>query len=88
MFNFSFLNKKIAKDLASEITTHTEKIINKQSDQLEQIHVILSNIFDRVDSLEKRFQVKDSQDKHSYGHLRYKIEEINNDISQVKKPKS
>jgi predicted metal-dependent enzyme (double-stranded beta helix superfamily) len=88
MFNFSFFNKKLAKDLAQEITSHTEKVINKQSDRLEEIHILLSNIYNRVDRLEKRFSQKDIQDKHTYGHLKYKIEEINNDITPVRKKSS
>lgn len=84
MFNFTFFNKKIAKDLATEITSHTEKAINNQSTKLEEIHILLSNIFERVDGLEKRLMTKDIQDRESYGQLRYKIEEINNDISDKK----
>lgn len=88
MFNFSFFNKKIAKDLAHEITSHTEKMMNNQSTRLEEIHILLSNIYSRVDNLEKRFSQKDMQDKQSYGHLKYKIEEINNDLSPARKKSS
>lgn len=88
MFNFSFFNKKIAKDLALEITSHTERMMNNQSDRLEEIHILLSNIYSRVDNLEKQFSHKEIQDKQSYGHLKYKIEEINNDLSPVRKKSS
>lgn len=86
MFNFAFKNKKMVKDLAKEIALETSKELEAsregQNRQLEEIKLALGALMDKIDSLEGRLTAKELKDRHTYGHLQYKISELQTDLSQ------
>jgi hypothetical protein len=93
MFNFLFNRKKFSKTLAHEVVTETEvlfgKINESQTIQFSEIKTILLNLTNKVSEIENRIASKELKDKHTYGHLQYKISELETDIIfDTKKPKN
>ncbi len=88
MFNFSFRNKKLVKDLAREIASETSKEIKANEDsrqrELEDIRMALTSIVDKIENLETKLLTKELKDRQSYGHLHYKISELSTDLSSKK----
>lgn len=86
MFNFSFTNRKMVKDLAQEIAQETAKELNcvneSHTQQLNDIKIALTALVDKIESLEQRLCNKELKDRQTYGHLQYKISEIQNDFSK------
>lgn len=86
MFNFAFKNKKMVKDLAQEIARETSKEMDSaaagQARQLEDIKMALNALVEKIDSLEHRLTTKELKDRQTYGHLRYKISELQTDLTQ------
>ena len=93
MFNFLFNRKKFSKTLAHEVVSETEvlfgRINENQTEQFSEIKTILLNLTNKVSEIENRIASKELKDKRSYGHLQYKISELETDlIFDTKKPKS
>jgi hypothetical protein len=84
MFNFLFNRKKFSKTLAHEVVSETEvlfgKINENQSDQFSEIKAILLNLTHKVTAIENTIATKEIKDKHNYGHLQYKISELETDL--------
>jgi hypothetical protein len=93
MFNFLFNRKKFSKTLAHEVVSETEvlfgKINENQTEQFSEIKTILLNLTNKVSEIENRIASKELKDKNTYGHLQYKISELETDlIFDTKKNKS
>lgn len=86
MFNFAFKNKKMVKDLAKEIAQETSKELGSVNDghtrQLNEIKMALTALVDKIESLENRLTSKELKDRQTYGHLHYKISELQTDLTQ------
>lgn len=84
MFNFLFNRKKFTKKLAKDVVNETEVLFNKlnseQSDQFNEIKTILQHLTDKMSNLENRLVAKELKDKTNYGHLQYKISELQTDL--------
>jgi hypothetical protein len=93
MFNVLFNRKKFSKDLAKDVVVETEtlmqKIHSQQTDQFEDIKQILQHLGQKMTNLENRMASKELKDKHEYGHIQYKISELQTDlIFDTKKTKN
>ena len=86
MFNFAFRNKKMVKDLAKEIAQETAKeldtVNSSHTQQLSDIKHAITALVDKIDSLEKRLNNKELKDRQTYGHIQYKISELQTDFSK------
>ncbi|MEX0799319.1 MAG: hypothetical protein WEB87_01625 [Bacteriovoracaceae bacterium] len=86
MFNFAFKNKNMVKDLAKEIVQETSKELNLlhdgQKGQLKEIQQVLGQLVDKIEALEHRLTTKELKDHQTYGHLKYKISELQTDLFQ------
>ncbi|MCO4753516.1 MAG: hypothetical protein KC478_03495 [Bacteriovoracaceae bacterium] len=86
MFNFAFRNKKMVRDLAKEIAQETSKELsgthNGHTNQLQDIKHALTALVDKIESLERRLDNKELKDRQTYGHLQYKISELQTDFSK------
>ena len=84
MFNFLFNRKRFTKKLAKDVVNETEVLFNKlnseQSDQFNEIKTILQHLTDKMSNLENRLVAKELKDKTNYGHLQYKISELQTDL--------
>lgn len=78
-FNKKAFVKKVASDIAQE--TSKELTFMHQS-SLQEIHSTLKLILEKVHSLEERLDSKEVRDKQNYGHLHYKIHELQNDLGE------
>lgn len=85
MFNFAFRNKKMVKDLAKEIAQETSKELGAahqgHTRQLDEIKMALTALVDKIESLEHRLVTKELKDRQTYGHLHYKISELQTDFT-------
>ena len=52
--------------------------------KLDNTLLLLTKIDERMDALEKRFNVKDHKDRQAYGHIQYKLQEVSD---QTKAPR-
>lgn len=86
MFNFAFKDKKMVKDLAKEIARETSRELSSTGKahqrQLEEIKMALTALVDKIESLEHRLTTKELKDRQTYGHLQYKISELQTDLTQ------
>jgi len=84
MFNFIFNRKKFTKTLAQDVVSETEKLFGKlnsdQNTQFQDIKNILNHLTEKMSHLENRLATKELSDKTNYGHLQYKISELQTDI--------
>jgi len=93
MFNILFNRKKFSKNLAKDVVVETQTLMQKmhgqQTDQFEDIKQILNHLSQKMTNLENRMAHKELKDKHEYGHIQYKISELQTDlIFDNKKPKN
>ena len=86
MFKFGFNSKRMVKDLAQEIAQETSKELNllhsQNQNQMEDIKQVLHQLVDKLDALETRLNTKELKDRQTYGHLQYKISELQTDLFQ------
>ena len=84
MFHFLFNRKKFTQTLAKEVVVETEKLFqdlnSDQRTQFNEIKLILQNMTEKMTHLENRIATKELQDKTTYGHLQYKISELQSDL--------
>jgi hypothetical protein len=84
MFDFLFNRKKFSKTLATEVVEETEVLFNKisknQDNQFSEVKTILMNLTQKVTEIENRIASKEIRDKNTYGHLQYKISELETDL--------
>lgn len=84
MFDFLFNRKKFSKSLATEVVTETEVLFKQlnqsQTDQFSEIKTILLNLTQKVTEIENKIASKELKDRHNYGHLQYKISELETDL--------
>lgn len=84
MFDFLFNRKKFSKSLATNVVEETEvlfeKISKNQNDQFSEVKTILMNLTQKVTEIENRIASKEIRDKNTYGHLQYKISELETDL--------
>jgi len=84
MFNFLFNRKKFNKDLAqsvvSEAETYLQDLSNNQTNQFNEIKEVLNHLCEKMNKIENRLAEKEMRDKHDYGHLKYKIGELQSDL--------
>lgn len=84
MFDFLFNRKKFSKDLATDVVEETgilfEKIAKNQDNQFAEMKSILMNLTQKVSEIENRIASKEIRDKTTYGHLQYKISELETDL--------
>ena len=93
MFDFFFNRQKFSKDLAKDVVDETEIFFNhiekNQTNQFDEIKSILLNLTQKVTEIENKIATKELRDKHTYGHLQYKISELETDlIFDTKKTKN
>jgi len=91
MFNFLFNRSKQqkqedAREIAALVVSETKKALDEFSNEIDlrfkEVQAQLRKIDDNFDVLEQKLQLKDLQDKQQYGHLTYKIHEV--DLKQKK----
>jgi hypothetical protein len=84
MFDFLFNRKKFSKTLATNVVEETEvlfeKISKNQDNQFSEVKTILMNLTQKVTEIENRIASKEIRDKNTYGHLQYKISELETDL--------
>lgn len=84
MFNLLFNKRRFTKTLAKDVVSETEKLFGQlnsdQSTQFDEIKIILSHLTEKMNHLENRLVTKELKDKTDYGHLQYKISELQTDI--------
>ncbi len=84
MFDFLFNRKKFSKTLATDVVEETEVLFDKlaqnQNNQFSEMKTILMSLTQKVTEIENRIASKEIRDKNTYGHLQYKISELETDI--------
>ena len=84
MLSLLFNKKKFTKSLAQDVVSETEKLLSKlnseQINQFDEVKTILKHLSDKMNQLENRLVQKELQDKTTYGHLQYKISELQTDL--------
>lgn len=84
MFDFLFNRKKFSKTLANDVVENTQDLFNKinkeQIDQFSEIKTILQTLTLKVTEIENKIASKELRDRNTYGHLQYKISELETDI--------
>lgn len=84
MLNFLFNRRKFTKTLAKDVVSETEKLFNDlntdQATQFNEIKSILQHLTEKMNQLENRLVTKELKDRTNYGHLQYKINELQSDI--------
>lgn len=84
MLNFLFNRKRFTKTLAKDVVSETEKLFGElnteQTTQFDEIKTILNHLTEKMNHLENRLVTKELKDKTDYGHLQYKISELQTDI--------
>lgn len=77
---FKNLSKDLAKDVATETEVLIQKMYSQQSEQFEDIKHVLNHLTEKMTNLENRLATKELKDKHNYGHIQYKISELQTDL--------
>jgi hypothetical protein len=84
MFDFLFNRKKFSKALATDVVEETEQLFDRiaknQDNQFSEVKTILMNLTQKVTEIENRIASKEIRDKNTYGHLQYKISELETDL--------
>ena len=84
MFDFLFNRRKFSKTLACDVVSETEVLFGKlnesQSEQYAEMKTILLNLTQKVSEIENKLATKEIRDKNTYGHLQYKISELETDM--------
>jgi hypothetical protein len=84
MLGLLFNKKKFTKSLAQDVVSETEKLLSKlnsdQINQFDEVKTILKHLSDKMNQLENRLVQKELQDKTTYGHIQYKISELQTDL--------
>jgi len=84
MLGLLFNKKKFTKSLAQDVVCETEKLFSKlnseQINQFDEVKTILKHLSDKMNQLENRLVQKELQDKTTYGHIQYKISELQTDL--------
>jgi hypothetical protein len=75
--------RKFFKTLFENVTSNQNRIESKIDESLK----LLNGLHERMNSLEKRFNLKDHQDRQNYGHIQYKLQEVSDQKKPIRKHK-
>lgn len=86
MFKFIFNKFNISKSIAKEIVKETDFVLESYSQdskkEFNEIKEILAHLHDKVSNLENKLLSKELKDKSDYGHLQYKIGELQSNLKK------
>ncbi len=80
IFNRKKFSKKLAKEVVNETGTLLKTIDQNQADQFQEIKAILFNLTQKIEGIENNIATKELRDRNNYGHLQYKISELESDL--------
>lgn len=75
IFNETFLNN-LAQKISDKVT---QNFVNQQ-EHLERLNDNIEKLRIEVKTIDQRLSLKETKDRHEYGHIAYKISEIKNDL--------
>lgn len=82
MFNRDKFTQKLAKEIVQETNSALKGHESVNLKEFNEIKEILAHLHDKLNSLEKRLSTKELKDNTEYGHLQYKIGELQSDLKK------
>lgn len=86
MFGLIFNKDQFTKKLAKEIVKETDTVLQNHGDtalkEFNEIKEILAHLNDKIGSLESRLMQKELKDNSDYGHLQYKLGELQTNLKK------
>ncbi|MCT4643317.1 MAG: hypothetical protein N4A33_13580 [Bacteriovoracaceae bacterium] len=80
IFNLDKISKKIAGDIVTEANKSLAAHAQKNLEELNQIKEVLAHLYDKVSNMEAKIQNTQLKTNNDYGHLTYKISELQSKI--------
>ena len=86
MLGFIFNRDKFTQKLAKQIVKETDDVLQTHGDtslkEFNEIKEILAHLHDKISNLETRLSQKELKDNTDYGHLQYKLGELQSDFKK------
>ena len=86
MLGFFFNRDKFTQKLAKQIVKETDSVLQSHGDtnlkEFNEIKEILAHLHDKINNLETRLSKKELKDNTDYGHLQYKLGELQSDFKK------